>query len=92
MRVLKILIHTHIHICTYICIYKNFLKTFLKQLCRINGVCRIMVSVAAILYALIAMLLMNTLVHFLPAKLMSHHTYYLFHIRATCSGNTLKVL
>jgi len=73
---LKMLMRTHVHEYTY----KNFLKTFLKQLCRINGVCRIMVLVAVICYA---MLFMNNLMRFFPAKLASHHTYYLLHIQAT---------
>lgn len=72
----KKLIHMQVYI--YIFIYIHFFKIFLKQLSRINSVCRIIVLVAAIYYALIAMMVMNNLVHFLPSKLMSHHTSYLF--------------
>lgn len=64
-----------IHIHLFICIH--FFKTFLK-LCRINGVRRIIVLVAATYYTLIFMLFMSNLVHFLPSKLMSHHRSYLF--------------
>lgn len=66
------------HACIHIFIYIHFFKIFFKQLCRVNGVCRIIVLVAAIYYALIAMLIMNNLVHFLPSKLMLYHTCYLF--------------
>lgn len=43
--------HAYIHI--HIFIYMDFCKRFLKQLCKKNGICRIIVLVAAIYYDLI---------------------------------------